>query len=120
MPVSLGGLTYCGPTSPPALREFRAHYQALANVTRLRMLEFLAGPREISVQELADALGVSQPRLSWHLRMLRRGRVVRARRVGRSVLCSLDRDVILGFQRELSMLIASRPQVGALSGRRAL
>jgi len=57
----------------PSLREFRAHYQALASLTRLRILQFLAGIPEITVQELADAIGVSQPRLSWHLRMLRRG-----------------------------------------------
>jgi len=107
-------------SSPPSLREFRAHYQALASLTRLRMLQFLAGAREVSVQELADALGVSQPRLSWHLRMLRRGRVVRARRVGRTVLCSLDREVLLAFQRELSMLLAPRPPLGAFTGPRAL
>src|SRR5207253_10132193 len=76
----------------PSLREFRAHYQALASVTRLRILQFLAGIPEFTVQELADAIGVSQPRLSLHLRMLRRGQLVRAHRVGRSVLYSLHRQ----------------------------
>ena len=104
-------------TSPPALREFRAHYQGLASVTRLRILQFLAGMSEVTVQEIADALGVSQPRLSWHLRMLRRGRVVRARRAGRTVLCSLDREAILAFQREFSTLIAPRPSLHALRPR---
>src|SRR5207237_8497336 len=55
----------------PSLREFRAHYQALASVTRLRILHFLAGIPEITVQELADAIGVRQQRLRWHLRRLR-------------------------------------------------
>src|ERR1700687_2389163 len=63
----------------PSLREFRAHYHALASVTRLRILQYLAGIPEITVLELADAIGISQPRLCWHLRMLRRGQVVRAR-----------------------------------------
>src|SRR5713101_653741 len=65
----------------PSLREFRAHYQALASITRLRILQFLAGIPEITVLELADAIGISQPRLSWHLRMLRRGQLVRTRRL---------------------------------------
>ncbi|TMF59898.1 MAG: helix-turn-helix transcriptional regulator [Chloroflexi bacterium] len=98
----------------PSLREFRAHYQALASVTRLRILQVLAGIPEITVQELADAIGVSQPRLSWHLRMLRRGQLVRAHREGRTVHYSLNREGLNAFHRELSTLIAPRPRVRAL------
>jgi ArsR family transcriptional regulator len=100
--------------SNPSLREFRAHYQALASITRLRILQFLAGIPEITVLELADAIGISQPRLSWHLRMLRRGQLVRARRSGRAVYCSLNREGLNAFHRELSTLIAPRPRVRAL------
>ena len=98
----------------PSLREFRAHYQALASVTRLRIVHVLAGIPEISVLELADAVGISQPRLSWHLRMLRRGQLVRARRVGRAVYYSLNREGLNAFHRELTTLIAPRPRVRAL------
>jgi ArsR family transcriptional regulator len=100
--------------SNPSLREFRAHYQALASVTRLRIVQFLAGVPEISVLELAEAVGISQPRLSWHLRMLRRGQLVRARRVGRAVYYSLNREGLNAFHRELTTLIAPRPRVRAL------
>ncbi len=98
----------------PSLREFRAHYQALASVTRLRILQFLAGIPEISVLELAEAIGISQPRLSWHLRMLRRGHLVRAHRVGRTVYYSLNREGVNAFHRELTSLMAPRPRVRAL------
>src|SRR5947208_14164314 len=98
----------------PSLREFRAHYQALASVNRLRILQFLAGIPEINVQELADAIGISQPRLSWHLRMLRRGQMVRADRQGRTVLYSLDREGLTAFHRDLSTLTAPRPRARAL------
>ena len=98
----------------PSLREFRAHYHALASVTRLRILQYLAGIPEITVLELAEALGMSQPRLSWHLRMLRRGQVVRARRVGRAVHYSLNREGMNALHRELTTLIAPRPRVRAL------
>jgi ArsR family transcriptional regulator len=100
--------------SNPSLREFRAHYQALASVTRLRIVQVLAGVPEITVLELADAVGISQPRLSWHLRMLRRGQLVRARRVGRAVYYSLNREGLNAFHRELTTLIAPRPRVRAL------
>ena|ERR1700674_1187265 len=100
--------------SNPSLREYRTHYQALASVTRLRILQFLAGIPEITVLELADAIGISQPRLSWHLRMLRRGQLVRARRDGRAVHYSINREGLNAFHRELSTLIAPRPRVRAL------
>jgi DNA-binding transcriptional ArsR family regulator len=98
----------------PSLREFRAHYQALASITRLRILQFLAGIPEITVLELADAIEISQPHLSWHLRMLRRGQLVRTRRVGRAVYYSLNREGLNAFHRQLSTLIAPRPRVRAL------
>lgn len=100
--------------SNPSLREFRAHYQALASVTRLRILQFLAGVPEITVLELAEAIGISQPRLSWHLRMLRRGQLVRAHRVGRAVYYSINREGLSAFHRELTTLVAPRPRVRAL------
>lgn len=47
-----------------------AFFKALANESRLRLLGFLA-QQEHSVQELADAIGVSEPTASHHLAMLR-------------------------------------------------
>src|SRR3981081_3974343 len=98
----------------PSLPEFRVHARPLASVPRLRFLQYLAGVPEITVLELADAIGISQPRLSWYLRMLRRGQPVRARRVGRTIHYSLNREGLHAFQRELTTLIAPRPRVKAL------
>ncbi len=47
-----------------------AFFKALANESRLRLLGFLA-QREHSVQELAEAVGVSEPTASHHLAILR-------------------------------------------------
>ena len=47
-----------------------AFFKALANESRLRLLGFLA-QREHSVQELAEAIGVTEPTASHHLAMLR-------------------------------------------------
>src|SRR5438105_15506903 len=92
--------------SNPSLREFRAHYQALDSITRLRILQYLAGVPEITGLELADAVGISQPHLSWHLRMLRRGQAVRPHRVGRAVHNSRNRARLGASHRALTTLIA--------------
>jgi DNA-binding transcriptional ArsR family regulator len=54
---------------------------ALADPTRRSLFERLRR-REHAVGELAKALGVSQPAVSQHLRVLRRARLVRERRKG--------------------------------------
>src|SRR5260221_7375290 len=72
--------------------ELPDHFRSFANPTRLRILERLGKVGEESVNDLAVHLRMSQPRISWHLRMLRVGGVVRTRREGRQGYCSLDRE----------------------------
>ena len=64
-------------------------FQALADEKRLRVLELLGGG-ELCVCELAEALELSQPLLSFHLRTLREAGLVSARRKGRWVHYSLN------------------------------
>jgi DNA-binding transcriptional ArsR family regulator len=58
------------------------------------------------VSELAEFCKVSQPRMSWHLRILRRAQVVRTRREGREVFCRLDREAILTHMRTFLRLLS--------------
>lgn len=66
--------------------------KALGDVVRLNILHALAGDVEITVTDLALRLLVSQPLISWHLTMLRRAGLVRTRRKGRLVYCSLNAE----------------------------
>ncbi len=75
---------------PSQRHELPDHFLAFANPTRLRILERLGQVGEESVNDLAIHLRMSQPRISWHLRMLRLGGAIRRRRDGRQVYCSLD------------------------------
>ena len=74
--------------------DLSVHFEGLANPTRLLIVERLAATSEMRVSELADFCQVSQPRMSWHLRILRKAEVIRTRREGREVFCRLDRDAI--------------------------
>ena len=93
--------------------ELTDHYLALANPTRLRILEELGRVGEENVNDLALHLHVSQPRISWHLRMLRVGGVVRTRRDGRQVYCSLDVEGIARARELLDELIGIKEQMSA-------
>lgn len=86
--------------------ELKRMLKAMGDVHRLDMLHVLAGATEITVTDLAEILVangryISQPLVSWHLNILRRAGLVRTRRTGRQVYCSLDRT---SFQHCLRML----------------
>jgi len=86
------------------LRNLALHFYALKDIVRLEMLSVLA-QRECTVNELAEALHKSQPLMSWHLRRLRAAGIVKIRRSGREVYCSLDRDKLIQQQQAFLDLI---------------
>jgi ArsR family transcriptional regulator, arsenate/arsenite/antimonite-responsive transcriptional repressor len=103
---------------PTQRHELPDHFLAFANPTRLRILQRLGEVGEESVNDLALHLRMSQPRISWHLRMLRVGGVIRTRRDGRQVYCSLDVENIARERRQLEELLGIkerkvRTEVGA-------
>jgi DNA-binding transcriptional ArsR family regulator len=93
-------------------RQLPLHFRALASPTRLTILERLAEQGEMSVKELAVSLRLSQPRVSWHLAMLRRGGAVRTRKEGRQVHCSLDLEVIRRHQVAFWELLNEKRTIG--------
>ena len=86
--------------------DLSVHFEGLANPTRLMIVERLAVASEMRVSELADFCQVSQPRMSWHLRILRKAQVIRTRREGREVFCRLDRDAIAAHLKSFARLIS--------------
>jgi len=86
--------------------DLSVHFEGLANPTRLLIVERLASTHEMRVSELADFCKVSQPRMSWHLRILRKAQVIRTRREGREVFCRLDREAIASHFKRFSRLIS--------------
>ncbi len=93
MPAALSAVSTGSPVAPPTrhradLEAPSELLRALGNPHRLAIvLELGGGPR--CVHELVDALGISQPLASQHLRVLRSVHVVRAQRRGREIAYSL-------------------------------
>ena len=75
-------------------RELRAYLRTVGDTVRLQILRRLALNSEMSVTELAQALRISQPLLSWHLGVLRRTNIVSVRRDGRLMCYSLNLPVL--------------------------
>jgi DNA-binding transcriptional ArsR family regulator len=88
------------------LREMARYFHALKDILRLRILMTLAESGEMTVTELARALHVSQPLVSFHLRPLRVIGLVQVRRAGREVYCSLNLSEIRRRQAEFMDILA--------------
>ena len=82
------------------LREMARYFHALKDILRLRILLTLAGSGEMTVTELAQTLHISQPLVSFHLRPLRVLGLVKVRRAGRAVYCSVNIPEIERWQDE--------------------
>lgn len=83
-------------------------FKSLADPTRLRVLKLL-GRGELCVCEIAAALAIEQPRLSFHLRILKQAGVVSVRRQERWILYRLnDADLFVRF-----LLLAVEERISA-------
>ena len=76
----------CAPGSSPLAVDERvelaARFKALADPSRVAILSMLSAEEEVCVCVLTDALDVSQPTISHHLRILREAGLVAAERRG--------------------------------------
>jgi DNA-binding transcriptional ArsR family regulator len=77
------------PSGERDLRRLRTLYRALGDETRLRIIGLLAELGPMPVNALSTNVGLSQPLISWHLRILRLAGLIETRRQGRAVICRL-------------------------------
>ena len=83
--------------------------QALADANRLRLLRLLAR-RELCVTAAARELGLSQPLVSQHLRVLRQAGLIQGERRGRRVHYHGDRRRWDGLLEDLDGLVGEARQ----------
>lgn len=93
--VPLGPAT--GPAGHPEAEDLAETFRVLADPGRVRVIFVLLKVGEMHVGGLAAAAGLSETACSHALRLLRQGHVVKRRKLGRSVLYSLDDEHIRGL-----------------------
>ena len=88
----------CGPDVPPmdaeAARDLAGLFKALADPTRVAIVNRLASGETCCVCDLTDAFELSQPTVSHHLRILRDAGLVEAERRGTWAYYRLVPDAI--------------------------
>lgn len=89
-------------------------FAALGEPKRLGILTTLAAGEQCAC-DLTGCCGDRQPLLSFHLRRLREAGLVRARREGRWMHYSLDRDAIAALSDALARLAAGELESAAVA-----
>jgi len=88
----------CGPETPPlpveARDELAARFKALADPTRVAIVNRLAASDEVCVCDLNAAFDLSQPTISHHLKILREAGLVDSKRRGTSAYYRLVPEAI--------------------------
>lgn len=79
-------------------------FRALADETRLAIVRMLLG-KELCVCHVIDALDMSQPAISHHLKILRQAGVVRDRREGKWIFYRLNPDAFRRIGEVLSVIV---------------
>ena len=101
------------------LRRLRTMYRALGDETRLRVIGLLAEVGPMPVNELSARVVLSQPLISWHLRILRLASLVETQRHGREVICRLRTAAFEELHEAEARLIGGTSGIGMAPASRA-
>jgi ArsR family transcriptional regulator len=98
----------CAPGAPllpaKAAVDLAARFKALADPTRIAIVNRLAGAGEVCVCELVGDFELSQPTVSHHLRLLREAGLVESSRRGTWAYYRLVPEAVEGLARSLAPL----------------
>lgn len=88
-------------TSLVASTAITASFHALSDPIRFQVLELLRS-QELCVCELCEHLGVTQSKLSFHLKILKEASLVRSRQEGRWIYYSLNLPQFVVLEQHLA------------------
>lgn len=92
------------------LSEFARVYKAMGDESRLRIIVAL-GRKSYGVCDLAKCLGLPQPTLSHHLKILREAGLVKGEKEGQTTCCSLNKAGFARYGIDLEKLLRHREDV---------
>jgi len=108
-------LTDLGQPGDASMRRLRDLHRALGDMTRLKIIALLAEFGPMPVNELSSRVLLSQPLISWHLRILRLAGFIDAERHGRAVICRLRPAAFAELHAAEEALLSATGRAAALT-----
>jgi ArsR family transcriptional regulator, arsenate/arsenite/antimonite-responsive transcriptional repressor len=83
-------------------------FKALANVNRLLLIYALASGEveKVSVTEMAEIMGLTQPAASQHLKILKTAQILNARKEGNYIYYTFNRSALLKHKKKIDFLFS--------------
>jgi DNA-binding transcriptional ArsR family regulator len=75
--------------------EFLDLQRALSDETRQRILALFTKEKELCVTDIANKFTLSRPTISHHLNMMKRVKLLNARKEGKEIYYSFNRDYVI-------------------------
>ena len=73
-------------------RELKQFFHSLSDENRLKIVRMLIDYPELCVCDFMNLLNLSQPHISFHIRVLKKANIISCKKVGRWVYCSLNKE----------------------------
>ena len=91
------------------VEEMAGVFKALGDYNRLCIIYFLANDQTgiLGVNDLAGMIGISQPAVSQHLKILKNVRIIASRKEGNHVYYSFNRECMVRYQENFDELLES-------------
>lgn len=83
--------------TPEALELVAARFRVMAEPVRLRILQALDARGEMTIGEITEHLGVSQPNVSKHVKVMTEAGLVARRQDGNTVYCTICDDSVFAL-----------------------
>ena len=96
------GIAEIKPEGGGHLEHTAALFKALSDLTRLRILHAISRVSELCECNIVPAFGLSQPTISYHIKVLREAGLIRSERRGQWVYHTVNQKAVLGAVRDLT------------------
>jgi ArsR family transcriptional regulator len=96
------GIAEIKPEAGEHLDHSAALFKALSDPTRLRILRAISQMKELCECNIVPAFGLSQPTISYHLKVLRETGLISSQRRGQWVYHTVNQKALLGAVRDLT------------------
>lgn len=74
---------------------------ALTDKTRQEILSLFHTHRELCVTDIAENFSLSRPTISHHLNLMKRAKLLNARKEGKEIYYSFNRDYVIGLMESI-------------------
>jgi ArsR family transcriptional regulator len=96
------GIAEIKPEAGGHLEHCAALFKALSDGTRLRILQAISRVSELCECNIVPSFGLSQPTISYHIKVLREAGLIRSERRGQWVYHTVNQKALLGAVRDLT------------------